>query len=98
MILNKSFKKPITLHYFTLYTYVYYFIFYIIVLLIKVPQLNTLRDTNHINIIWRQWYFNTFLSSDISSSFLSNIEDDFSTMRDAGFKATIRFAYTDDQV
>lgn len=50
------------------------------------------------NIVWRTWYLRDFTSSNISASYLTNIQDDLDIIRVSGFKAVIRFAYTDNQV
>ena len=60
--------------------------------------LSTYRTTENVNIVWRLWYLDDFTSSDISASYLTDIQNDFNVIRNAGYKAMIRFAYTDDQV
>lgn len=52
------------------------------------------RATDSVSIIFRYVYFDTFLTSPISTSFLNTIEDDFAEIRKAGFKVILRFAYT----
>jgi len=52
------------------------------------------RVSDSVSIIFRYVYMDTFLDTLISASFLESIEEDFSTLRKAGFKVVLRFAYT----
>ncbi|MEM7532294.1 MAG: DUF4832 domain-containing protein [Chloroflexota bacterium] len=51
------------------------------------------RD-NH-TLILRVFYLEEFLNTPISQSYLDNMQADFNTLRTAGLKAVVRFAYTD---
>lgn len=53
------------------------------------------RDTNGVTTILRLFYLDEFLESDISPQVLQDIADDFDVLREAGFKAVLRFAYVD---
>ena len=56
--------------------------------------LNTIRAESR-TLIFRYIYLDSFLDSPISLGFLQQIEADFATIRTAGFKVILRFAYTD---
>ncbi|HEY0092104.1 MAG TPA: DUF4832 domain-containing protein, partial [Flavobacterium sp.] len=47
-------------------------------------------------LILRVFYLEDFVSSPISSSYLTNIQSDFAKVRNAGIKCIVRFAYSDD--
>lgn len=64
----------------------------------KVDTLSHHRNTDNANIVWRQWLLDDFTDSDISTAFLTNIQEDFDVIRNSGFKAIVVFAYTDVQV
>lgn len=60
-------------------------------------NLNTLigyRDQG-ITLIFRNFYLNGNVSSDISGDYLMGMEQDFNTLRKAGLKAIIRFSYAE---
>ena len=62
-------------------------------------NLNTLqgyRLNENITLIYCIHYLDDFVSSAISSSFLSHIQTNLDTVRQAGLKCILRFAYTDD--
>ncbi len=46
-----------------------------------------------ITMVYRGFYLESFMNSSISQAYLSNMQTDFSTLRNAGVKATIRFGY-----
>jgi hypothetical protein len=50
--------------------------------------------TQNISMIHRTFYLNQFIATPISSSFLANMQADFNTIRSAGLKVIIRFAYS----
>jgi hypothetical protein len=58
--------------------------------------LTNYRTSNKQTLILRLWYLDSFVSSSISSSFLTAMQTDFTRMRTAGIKCIIRFAYSDD--
>ena len=57
--------------------------------------LNDVKTQNQITLIKRYYYLDAFYNSPISDSFLATIEQDFETIRQAGFKVALRFAYTE---
>ncbi len=61
------------------------------------PGLATLQSyrlNDNITLVLRVFYLNDFVASDISPTVLNNMRDDFSTVRAAGLKMVVRFAYT----
>jgi hypothetical protein len=54
------------------------------------------RTNQNITLILRVFYLENFISSPISSSYLTNMQQDFAKLRAAGLKCVIRFAYSDD--
>jgi hypothetical protein len=48
-------------------------------------------------LIRRFYYLNGFQNSSINSSYLAMIQQDFQTLRSAGMKEVVRFAYTNNQ-
>jgi hypothetical protein len=54
------------------------------------------RTGSKMNLILRVFYLEDFISSPISSSYLSNMQSDFAKVRAAGIKCIVRFAYSDD--
>jgi hypothetical protein len=61
--------------------------------LLKASTLQGYRNQGY-SLILRVWYLTEFVSSDISQTYLNNMQSDFNAMRIAGIKAVIRFAYT----
>ena len=53
------------------------------------------RVNNKITLVLRLFYLESFLTSNISSTYLTNITTDFSRARTAGVKLIVRFAYSD---
>lgn len=62
--------------------------------LLDLNTLKSYRTVEGISLILRLWYMEDFRNSDISASYLNNIQADFTTIRAAGLKAIVRFAYT----
>lgn len=58
-------------------------------------QLNTLR-TQNISLVLRFFYLDAFKNQAISAAELSLIQGDLDKIRNAGLKAILRFAYTDN--
>jgi hypothetical protein len=58
--------------------------------------LQDLRAQNGVSLIFQMIYLDKFVSADLSQSFLDALAADFTTMRKAGVKAVVRFAYTDN--
>ena len=52
------------------------------------------RENESITQILRVFYLENFVASPISADYLSNMQRDFNTIRQAGVKAIVRFAYT----
>lgn len=59
-------------------------------------ELVSRRNLNHTTLILRLFYLDAFFNSPISSTYLSNMQQDFNKMRQAGVKCVIRFAYSED--
>jgi len=57
-------------------------------------SLDSYRATENITTIQRLFYLNDFLNSSISSTYLMNIQSDFTKLRSSGCKAIIRFSYS----
>ena len=47
-------------------------------------------------MIWRMFYLDGLQDVPIPQSYLQDMQTDFDTLRTAGMKAVIRFAYTDN--
>ena len=47
-----------------------------------------------VTIVLRLFLLDNFLNSDISSTYLSNIQNDFNVIRASGFKCIVRFYYS----
>ena len=58
--------------------------------------LNTYRSQN-ITVIQRTFYLNQFITSSISDTYLTGMQTDFTTIRNAGLKVIVRFAYSKSQ-
>jgi hypothetical protein len=56
--------------------------------------LQNLRAQNGVSLVFQMIYLDKFVSADLSQSFLDALAADFTTMRKAGVKAVVRFAYT----
>ncbi|MBI3957596.1 MAG: DUF4832 domain-containing protein [Chloroflexi bacterium] len=52
------------------------------------------RQNEEISLILRLFYLDDFTTTSISQSYLDAMEADFDTLRQAGLKAVVRFAYT----
>jgi len=59
--------------------------------------LTNYRTVEGITVINRQFYLNQFLTTTISSSYLTNVQNDFNILRSSGLKAVIRFVYSKDE-
>ncbi len=58
-------------------------------------ELQELRDQKGQSLIYRIFYLDGFFADSLSNALLQAIEQDFETLRLAGVKAIVRFAYTD---
>ncbi|OGH89682.1 MAG: hypothetical protein A2469_03380 [Candidatus Magasanikbacteria bacterium RIFOXYC2_FULL_40_16] len=63
---------------------------------LSLSSLTSLRNTNGVSLILRIVYLDSFVNASISTTFLNALTADFNTMRNAGVKAILRFAYTTD--
>ena len=59
--------------------------------------LTNYRLNNSISLIYREFKLDAFVNSPISASFLTNMQNDFNVLRNAGLKAIIRFSYSDNE-
>ncbi|MFN4198147.1 MAG: DUF4832 domain-containing protein [Flavobacterium sp.] len=55
------------------------------------------RNNQNISLVFRYFYLNTFFNSNISTTYLNNMQTDFNRLRNAGLKCVIRFAYSDSE-
>lgn len=58
--------------------------------------ITTFRTSNNITLIHREFRLRDFLTSPISDAYLSNMQNDFNKIRNAGLKCIIRFVYSND--
>ena len=58
---------------------------------------NWKNGEDKVTVLYRYFYLDTFLNSNISQTYLNNMQTDFTRIRNAGYKIIIRFAYTDNQ-
>lgn len=63
---------------------------------LSASTLNSYRNQN-MSVVQRIFYLTQFTSSPISSTFLTNMQTDFNTIRNAGMKVMIRFAYSNSE-
>jgi hypothetical protein len=59
-------------------------------------DLSGFRSSESISLALRVFYLETFVSQDISASYLTKVSQDFATARSSGVKLVLRFAYTAD--
>ncbi len=64
--------------------------------LLSQSALNTYR-ADKVAVIQRIFYLNQFIASPISADYLANMQNDFNTIRNAGLKVIVRFAYSKSQ-
>lgn len=62
--------------------------------LLDQATLESYRQNENITLILRIFYLDEFVNQPISSGYLISMTADFNTMRQAGLKAVVRFAYT----
>ncbi len=62
---------------------------------LSVEQLTGYREQESITLIYRIFYLEDFRDQPISEEYLTTVRQDFATMRAAGIKCVLRFAYTD---
>ncbi len=63
---------------------------------ISASTLSSYRAQN-MSVVQRIFYLTQFTASPISSAFLANMQTDFNTIRNAGMKVMIRFAYSQSE-
>ncbi len=61
---------------------------------LNLSTLQCYRQNEGISLIQRIFYLEDFVNSDISNKYLKDMQSDFDTIRAAGLKMVIRFAYT----
>ena len=61
---------------------------------LNLASLQNDRQNQNITLILRMFYLQAFVQSDISPTYLAQMQTDFDTLRTAGLKVIIRFAYT----
>ena len=64
--------------------------------LISPSTLSNYINTNKITVLYRSFLLDSFMTSDISQSFLDNMQIDFDRIRNAWLKVIVRFSYTDE--
>lgn len=57
-------------------------------------ELTNYRVNEKVTLIWREFRLDAFKTTAISADFLTKMQTDFNTLRNAGVKAIIRFNYT----
>jgi hypothetical protein len=65
---------------------------------LTVTEINNQRATNNITLIFRLYYLREFNNSLISNAYLKIMQDDMDSIRKAGAKAIVRFAYSKTEV
>jgi hypothetical protein len=61
---------------------------------LDLATLQNYRQNENITLILRLFYLDDFVDSDISQTYLTAMQADFDTVRQAGLKMVVRFAYT----
>lgn len=61
---------------------------------LTLEELQTYGAQDHITLILRVFYLEDFVGDPISEEYLANIRQDLAVVREAGFSAVVRFAYT----
>lgn len=59
-------------------------------------SLTNYRTNEKITLILRLFYLEDFINAPISESYLTNIQNDFNKIRNAGLKCIVRFAYSSE--
>lgn len=62
---------------------------------LNLTSLRNKRINENITLVLRIFYMEDFLTSNISTSYLNNVTNDFTIARNAGVKLIVRFAYSD---
>ncbi len=62
---------------------------------LSVATLNSWKNSSDkVTIVYRYFMLDAFMTSNINSIYLSNIQTDFNNIRNSGLKTIVRFAYT----
>jgi len=61
---------------------------------LDLEDLRSARAAAHVSLVYRGFVLEDFVASPISDAYLSAVERDMETLRAAGMKAVVRFAYT----
>ncbi|AXT53905.1 DUF4832 domain-containing protein [Aquimarina sp. BL5] len=65
---------------------------------LPVSTLNSWKSSSDkVTVVYRYFLLDAFLNSDINTTFLNNIQNDFDNVREAGFKIIVRFSYSNAQ-
>ncbi|WP_299223377.1 DUF4832 domain-containing protein [uncultured Aquimarina sp.] len=65
---------------------------------LSVSTLNGWKSSSDkVTVVYRYFLLDAFLNSDINTTFLNNIQNDFNNVREAGFKIIVRFSYSNAQ-
>ncbi len=65
---------------------------------LSVSTLNSWKSSSDkVTVVYRYFLLDAFLNSDINTTFLNNIQNDFDNVREAGFKIIVRFSYSNAQ-
>lgn len=65
---------------------------------LPVSTLNSWKNSSDkVTVVYRYFLLDAFLNSDINTTFLNNIQNDFDNVREAGFKIIVRFSYSNAQ-
>jgi hypothetical protein len=63
---------------------------------LSASSLSELRAEENITLILRLFYLEGYVNGPIAQSYLTKMQTDFNTIRASGFKAIVRFAYSDN--
>ena len=61
----------------------------------QLAELNGYRQNYGMTMHWRQYILDTFVSSDVTAAFKTQIRADLDIVRQAKFTIVLRFMYTD---
>jgi len=59
--------------------------------------LSAYKSVNNISLIYREFRLEAFINTPISADFLTNMQNDFDKIRNAGLKCIIRFTYSNSE-
>ena len=61
-------------------------------------SLQEMREEENTTLILRLFYLEAYVNGPIAQSYLTKVQTDFNTIRASGFKAIVRFAYSDNNL